>query len=243
MRIPHHRELAVLARLFQEMDEWADDVASVPRNVEAVDLNASLFIIGEAAGPKTLRVSGVPYFDPEGRLGRTGKNLEKLLHPLGYTLYPQTHVMLPNGTLKANSGRGRRTAYCTDICPKFPGYRISKSGEQAICRPSAKLIRCALNRAFIHRELAIVKPRVIFLLGSRAYRYFYREFLNPYPEQLSSVVVGIETMDYSTYNGASVIPLLHPSPGSPSFLQWSRSFLGSDSHRSFTERVRLLLRC
>lgn len=80
-------------------------------------------VIGEAVGPETLRRSGVNYFRLDSSLGRTGRYLDEMLQPVGFTIYPSSKVKLANGTIiESTRGKPRKTAYCTDLCPEFPGY-------------------------------------------------------------------------------------------------------------------------
>lgn len=229
---------ARLRQVYRDIERWAQDRSSVPRNMSAIDPTARLAIVGEAIGPKTLRLSGVPFFNPRGKLGQTGTNLERLLSPLGFTLYPSWDVRLPKAILKSAPAAGRRSVYCTDICPVFPGYAQPRKGRRPIRRPSSTLIRSALEERFLERELDIVKPRVILLLGIHAYRHFHLHFMRQEPPRLSSLLRGIRNCKFSPYRGAVVIPCFHPSPGNPTFTRWA----ASKSYIGFIKRVENYLR-
>src|SRR5262249_17236298 len=88
-----------LRLIYSEMRRWSRDPMSVVRVLGAVNPDAKLAIIGEAAGPRTLRVSGVNYFDPHGRLGATGRYLDQVLRSVGYTVYPPRTVKVPEGVV------------------------------------------------------------------------------------------------------------------------------------------------
>lgn len=226
--------IQLLQRVYSDAGRWARDPGAVPRSIAAVDPSAKLAIIGEAVGPKTLRLSGVPYFNLQGKLGCTGINLDKLLSLVGYTLYPFGDVSLSNGIVKSASGAGRKTAYCTDICPVFPGYGRSRTGRPTIRRPTAELIQSALTKGFLQREIEIVRPTVILLLGIEAYQHFHRYFINGQPPKLATVLHHIKDAEIPTYLGAAVVPCFHPSSGSPAFAQWSAT---PEARRSLADRV------
>jgi len=207
--------------------------------MKAIHLPARIVIVGEAVGPSTLRFSGVNYFDQYGRLGPTGIRLDRMLVPFGYTIYPPCDIKVPKGMIDCIRGGGRHTVYCTDLCPAFPGYENTKRGDTRIRRPSRELIRSALEQRFLFNELEVLKPRVIFLLGEHSYRSFYRHFLNTIAQQnLSALVYDMKNACLQTYRGAVVVPLLHPSPASPSFAKWFSSFPTSPSGKRFVNRVK-----
>lgn len=229
-----------LQRVYQEMAKWANDREAVPRKLAAVQSATGLAVVGEAIGPVTVRLSGVNYFDQRGKLGPTGTKLDQVLKPFGYTVYPPRDIKVPNGKVECARGGGRNTVYCTDLCPVFPGHESEKPGR--IRRPSPDLVRSALKHRFLFRELEIVRPKVILLLGEHAYKSFYRYFLNTsVRDNLSTLVYHMQEADFPTYGGALVVPLLHPSPASPSFARWFKSFPNSPSSGSFVNRVKSYL--
>jgi len=233
-----NRRLQALKEIYDEQRAWAHDKKAVSRNLAAVNANARLAVIGEAVGPRTLRLSGVSYFDYEGNIGRSGKFLDAILGSWGYTVYPPCDVRVPGGTVLCRPGQGRKTAYCSDLCPVFPGYQPTKSGKTRIRRPTPQLINSALDRSFLARELNIIKPRVILLLGKHAYASVYGHFLKDRPtESLSTVVREIDSITFRRYNGAIVVPMLHPSPASPAFLQWIKASQSSAPYKRFVQRV------
>jgi uracil-DNA glycosylase len=77
--------LAALAELYDEIWEWAHtkyDRHLVKRKVEAVDPDSRLFIVGEAYARNQDRLSGINWFDEQGTLGPSGKNLDVILRCL-----------------------------------------------------------------------------------------------------------------------------------------------------------------
>lgn len=205
-----------LSQLYQEMHEWASDEQMQPRLLEAVNPQAGLCVVGEALAPETQRRSGLSYFGPDGRIGNTGSYLDSMLGAVGYTVYPPRDVMLRSGNLVPGA-IDRICAYFTELCPLFPGYRRSK-GKRKINRPSKKQIASAMAGGFLEREIAIVQPRAILLLGQRAYSGFYNHVLGMPPEMsLTEYITAIDRVDLPEFGGAAVIPSYHPSGANPWF--------------------------
>lgn len=118
-----------LKEIYCEIQQWGKDQEAVSRNIAAVQSDAKLAVIGEAIGPASVRLSGVNYFNQRGRLGPTGTNLDRLLEPFGYTVYPPHDVRLTTGQIECARGEGRNTVYCTDLCPVFPGRTSATHGN------------------------------------------------------------------------------------------------------------------
>jgi uracil-DNA glycosylase len=221
------RRIAQLSAIYGEIETWVRDNDAVSRVIEAVNPLAEIVVVGEATGPSALRLSGVPYFGLDGTLGRTGKRLEAFLECFGFTLYPESKVTLKNqATIKA--AFHRRTVYCTDICPEYPGsiYSSRNPGRPKSARPSQTRVRDALSRGFLSRELNVVHPKAILLLGSMAYTMFCRHVLGK--EHVASLSYAIKDLPrhMSEHNGAAVVPFWHPSPASVAFERWKRTACG-----------------
>jgi len=214
-----------LRSIFEAIQRWSPDRDLAARRISAIDPFAQLVVVGEAVGPRTLRVSGVPYFDSQGSIGRTGKYLDEILKPLGYTVYPPRDIRVKLGKISCSQGLGRKTAYCTDLCPTFPGYRRAPDGRLMIRPPSRDLVRSAIEQGFLHAELEVVDPKAILLLGRNAYMYFYRYLLGVrrFPK-LAAIVEGKGEIEFPRYRDAVVFPCFHPSPASPRFLRWFAEF-------------------
>src|SRR5579863_9861418 len=126
------KRLRSLRRIYAGISEWSQDRDAAPRILKALNPLAELMVIGEAVGPETLRRSGINYFRADGSLGRTGQYLDEMLRPVGFTVYPSSKIELAKGIfIESSQGKSRKTAYCTDLCPEFPGYRVnSKAGKK-----------------------------------------------------------------------------------------------------------------
>jgi uracil-DNA glycosylase len=235
-----------LRKVHAQIAKWTRDRKAVPKIVAALNPCADLAIVGEAIGPKTVRLSGVNYFSPAGRLGKTGKYLDEMLRPLGFTLYPAFKVRLASGKSVQGVPSGQReTAYCTDLCPEFPGRVFTWKGKESkisIKRPSQKRIRDALKHKFLEKELDVVRPKVILLLGSRAYTTFYAHFLRKSNLAALSVAVKDLGSHVARYKAAAVIPFLHPSPASPAFQRWFGAFKNAPAKSEFARCVRRYLK-
>ncbi len=236
--------LRCLRRIYAEISEWSRDRGATLRILKALNPLADLMVIGEAVGPETLRRSGVNYFRLDGSLGRTGRYLDDMLRPLGFTVYPSSKIKLPNGVIiEPDQDRMRQTVYCTDLCPEFPGYceKIS-TVKKSIKRPTLQRVSDALKQGFLERELALVKPKAILLLGSSAYISFYKHFLGR--SELSTLREVVENLPthLATYKTSLVIPFLHPSPASPYFQKWFRQFREAPMESVFIRCLRAQLK-
>lgn len=104
-------------------------------------------------------------------------------------------------------------------------------------------IHSAIEQGFLKRELDIVRPKVVILLGVHAYESFYRHILKrPIRLSLSEIVTRIRTVQLEQFEGATIVPFFHPSPVSPASGRWFRSFPNSRMTRDFILRVKALLR-
>ena len=212
--------LAALAQLYDEIWDWAHtnyDRHLVKRNIGAVDPTSRLFIVGEAHAEDQVRLTGINWFDAWGTPGRSGENLDAILRCLRYTIYPPKPVRLSRGQVQPKDGEFT-TVYTTDIFPCYP-----RGGT-----PTRTMITDALKQRFLARELEILQPRVILLLGKESYTAFHTQFLGAAPR--ANITTRFRdlspTTELAEYNGAPVVPFLHPSPGNGHFSSWfSRSRL------------------
>lgn len=173
------------------------------RKIEQVNRTSEIFIIAEAMAPSQVRVSGINYFDINNNIGATGKSLEKFLNIFNYSVYPNKNCV-----------------YSTEIVHCFPGYELKK-GTKSIRRPTQTEIKNCINKGFIQREIDLVKPKIIFLMGSTSYVSFYNYFLKTKTNlNLTEKIRDItETKRYETYNNIPIIPIQHASTANPRFSQ------------------------
>lgn len=206
--------LHALAELYEEMAVWARtryDPGVAQRKIDAVDSKSKLFIVGEAYARNQVRITGVSWFNDQGKLGPSGKNLDKILRCVGYTLYPQRTIQLTRGSVPSRSHK-LTTVYTTDIVPCYP------PGGGA---PSPAMISEALHEQFLVREFELLKPKALLLLGQHSYSTFTSSLLGLTPKTISALFTHLSpTTQLPQYQGALIIPFLHPSPASPRFSLW-----------------------
>ena len=241
------QRMKALKKIYREIAAWQQDSECVPRICSAVNPFADLVVVGEAIGPDTVRCSGVNYFRLDGHLGDSGQNLEEILSRVGLTLYPGSDLRLPTGrVLEASLGGGRQTVYSTDLCPEYPGH-IGSKGQRAFrapikrARPSKRRIRDAIRHGFLDRELKIVLPKAILLLGREAYSAFYTYLLGATTITNLKIVIDNLSSSLSSYRGAVVIPFWHPSPASLVFQKWFKEFRSSPANNHVIECIRTAL--
>lgn len=208
-----------LDALYEEMRDWACaryDAEVVQRSVQALDPDSQLFILSEAYARTQVRLTGVNWFDERGKMGQSGKYLDQILRCVGYTVYPPSELELRQGKIRVREP-DLRTVYTADIFPAFP------PGGGA---PSPAMIADALYHRFLVRQLEIVRPKVLLLLGRHSYATFHTYLLGePTKTKISDAFLSLSPATALTeYEGARVVPFLHPSPQSGTFSRWfSRS--------------------
>lgn len=179
-----------------------EDNLKVRRDINCLNINSDIMLITEALAPSTGRISGVPYFHPNGELGNTGRSLERFLNKFGYTLYPYND----------------NTVYSTEVVNGFPGYKESKD-RKSIRRPTNDEIMMSVKSGILDREINLVSPKIIFLMGNTAYKSFYRYFLEKKTlNTLTSEIYNISTSKkFPFYHNVPIIPLQHSSGANPKF--------------------------
>jgi len=178
------------------------DPLKVHRDISKTNINSKVMVIAEAIAPEQVRLSGVNYFFKDGTIGNTGKSLEKFLNKFGYTVYPDK----PN------------CIYHTEIVHGFPGYEI-KNGKKYIRRPTKKEILLSMESEILQKEIEIVQPKLILLMGNTAYQSFYTYFLGIKPENNLTKEIGeiSNTKVFRKYMDIPIIPIQHSSGANPRF--------------------------
>jgi uracil-DNA glycosylase family 4 len=158
-----NERVSALAAAYTSIHEFAvqRDRGETPltaRPVERRALDSDLLLLAQGLAEGTQRVTGYPYRKRSG-LSDAGRRLDGVLRPLGYTIDHTDH--------------GRRYAYSTDLIPWYPGR--DERGRDL--KPTdSEVDECC---AFFEREVAIVVPKAVVLLG----RVAARAFLNRYAGQ------------------------------------------------------------
>lgn len=207
-----------LTDLYQQMWQWGKsryDPELVRHRVETVDLQSRLFIVGEAHAKAQVRLTGINWFNQEGMMGTSGSTLDLILRCVGYTIRPQTKIQVGETWIGPREPH-QRSAYTTEIFPSYP-----PSGGA----PSPQQVNDALQQRFLVREIGILRPKVILLLGDKSYQAFYKYILEKEtPGKISDVFEQLSPSSHlEKYDGATIIPFLHPSGASSTFTAWFKS--------------------
>lgn len=165
---------AALAELYGEIHQRYSpfDPELVERRIVRGMADSEVFLLGQALGRDTQRLSGLPYCLPPSdrpKLSRGGKELDRFLACFGYTIDPLE--------------RGRKYAYHTDLAHYFPGRRQHGSGDLP---PLSEEIQ--RSREWLERELAIVAPRAVVLLGREPAAVFLDRYAGVSVKRLDDVL-------------------------------------------------------
>ncbi|MEO7003468.1 MAG: uracil-DNA glycosylase family protein [Ktedonobacterales bacterium] len=148
-----------------------------------------LLLVGQAPGRLSVE-HGEPFSGPGGRV------LERWLDQAGFSLGALRREVYLSALTKCDPGRS----------PRGDGDRRPSAPELALCRP------------FLLRELELVRPQVILLVGGMAITAFLG------PQRLEEIVG-----TYTERNGVYLLPLPHPSGVS----RW----LNEPSHQALVDRA------
>lgn len=193
-----------LAEIFEDIyniNVCGKDELKVRRDISKTNLNANVMIIAEAMAPEQVRLSGINYFYKDGKIGSTGKQLEKFLNLFDHSVYPNH----PN------------CVYHTEIVHSFPGY-AERNGRKSIRRPNQIEVEESIRTGILQREIDIIKPKLILLMGNTAYTSFYRYILgSEVANNLTAEVERVSSGNFKTYKEIPVIPIQHSSGANPRF--------------------------
>ena len=143
------------------------------RNISAVSHKTKVFIISQALAEKQLRLSGVNFFQMDGKLGNTGKQLEFFLNLFGQSVFPPKEIILKDGNIIPKCDEKYLPVYNTEITQCFPGK--SKKGDR---KPEKDEINNCLSKNFLFDEIRIIKPKLLLLMGRLSIETFYKYVLN-----------------------------------------------------------------
>jgi uracil-DNA glycosylase len=147
------------------------DREKVMRRLDATDLKTDVFIISQSLAENQLRKTGVNFFADDGALGSTGINLEKFLNLIGRTVYPPKDVILESGAKIEGRKETNISVYNSEITQCFPGKMKDGKGDR---KPSAEEIHNCLTQEFLSREIQILKPKIVILMGRISRNIFFR---------------------------------------------------------------------
>lgn len=190
------------------------------RLVQAVNITSDVFIISQSLAANQLRCSGVNFFEVSGKLGNTGENLEKFLNEFGRTVYPCWEVRMSNGVVIPKCRRGYLSVYNTEITQCYPGKKETGRGDR---RPNDDEIDNCIKQGFLIKEIELIKPKLLLLMGKSSRDSFFQYILNaPYPDSLSNHIFEIVQVgripQFQLGNGSMyILPIQHASGANPRF--------------------------
>jgi len=190
------------------------------RLIQAVNPESDVFIISQALAANQLRKSGVNFFQTDGNLGSTGTSLEKFLNKFQRSAYPPQEVRLPSNVVIPKCNPKYVPIYNTEIAQCYPGGKKVGTGDRS---PESQELRRCINRGFLIREIEIIKPKLILLMGKASRDTFFDYVLKVrYPQSLTehiqSIVKNGELPQF-TLGGFDfrVLPIQHASGANPRF--------------------------
>lgn len=169
----------------------APDLVRVRRRLPEQLVGSEVMLVGEALGPGTQRLSGLPYVQPDGTLRPAGRTLNRFLATFGYTIRPD--------------GPGQY-AYSTDLVRCVP---LSPPSREQLRPPTRQ--EAANCLPWLEEEVRLADPRVVVLLGLHAVRAVFREYLGRRVQHLGDIAggpypTGIGSVEVATF------AVHHPSP-------------------------------
>lgn len=174
----------------------------VIRVINKVNIKSSTIIIAEAMASSQVRLSWINYFDVNWKIWNTWIMLEKFLHKLWLSVYPENE----------------NCVYNTEIVHCFP-WHIEKKWKKSIRRPSKDETQNCISQGFILEEIKLVNPNIIFLMGKTSYEAFYNNFL--WKKTKLNLTSKIEEIKKSKkidfYNWYPLFPIQHASWANPRF--------------------------
>ena len=233
--------LTQLQRLYREIYECHIcqnmDLLKELRNHEAIDKNMDVFIVSQALAEGQLRKSGVNFFTEEGCLGSTGRNLEKFLNQFNRTVFPPRSVPLASGAVVQKAASPLLSVYNTELTQCYPGKKV-QGGDRV---PNGAEIDNCLKQGFLKREVSLVKPKLLLLMGDKSRKAFYKIFNRSQPckeklgEHIERIVTTGRTPTFKIGNEqVYALPIQHASGANP-------RFYGMLKNRSLIRLIRNLL--
>lgn len=121
-----------------------------PRKVNERSLDSSIILMAQAPSESGVRKSGIHWVKRDGTLTNGGRNLEKYLSKIAYSVIPKEMFKSP---------------YTTNVLHCWTG----KQGKRDRPPNETELLYC---RPWWIKEFEIIRPRVLLLLGAKAVSSF-----------------------------------------------------------------------
>lgn len=190
------------------------------RLVQAVGPKSDVFIISQTLAANQLRKSGVNFFQADGNLGNTGASLERFLNNFQRTVYPQQEVTLSSNVIILKCSPRYTSVYNTEIAQCYPGKNNDGRGDRA---PDSQELQRCINRGFLIREIELIRPRLLLLMGKASRNTFFdyvlkTKYSQSLTEHIQSIVRNGE-LPWFTLGGFGfhVLPIQHASGANPRF--------------------------
>jgi len=190
------------------------------RLVHAVNPKSDVFIISQTLAANQLRKSGVNFFQVDGRLGNTGASLEPFLNKFHRTVYPHQKVTISGNVAIPSCSPKYKAVYNTEIAQCYPGKNKVGKGDR---KPSSDEIQNCIVKGFLIKEIMMIKPRLLLLMGKASRDSFFDYVVKVrYPpsltEHISDIAQAGKIPGFSVGNlTLHVLPIQHASGANPRF--------------------------
>ena len=173
------KRLSYLIKIYEKMSQCrvCKDMKQLTcsKNIEAINTHSDVVIISQALASSQAILSGVSFFNEYGKLGSTGKNLEKFLNMFNRTVYPPKTILLKNGYYIDKHKDHLSSVYSTEIVNCYPGKDRYKRNDRV---PDKKEIEACIGKSFLIQEINVIKPKLILLMGNLSYKTFFKYYIS-----------------------------------------------------------------
>ena len=190
------------------------------RLLQAVNPKSDVFIISQTLAANQLRKSGVNFFQVDGCLGNTGASLELFLNKFHQSVYPHQKVAISGNVTIPSCSLKFKTVYNTEIAQCYPGKNKKGKGDR---KPSSDEIHNCTDKGFLIKEIMMIKPRLLLLMGKASRDSFFDHVLKVrYPTSLTEHISDIaQTGKIPAFSVGNltlhVLPIQHASGANPRF--------------------------
>ncbi len=220
MIISTKKKVRNLVKLYEQIHSCArcpidEEISKVIRIIDEQVLTSKIFLVGQALGGSTQRLSGRPYIKVDGRPSNTGQRLNKFINLFGYTID------------SLDISDSFKYIYSSDIVQCYPGKDKSGHGDR---KPNDKEILKCINQGFLLKEIELISPKLLFLMGKASRDCFYKFILHePCPDSLSEHISEIAKKEqiphFNLFNrDIFILPIQHPSGANPNFRQMLHNY-------------------
>jgi len=190
------------------------------RLVQAVNPESDVFIISQTLAASQLRKSGVNFFQADGHLGNTGTSLERFLNNFERTVYPYQEVTISSNVMIPKCNPGYTSVYNTEIAQCYPDKNNDGRGDRA---PASQELQRCINRGFLIREIELIGPRLLLLMGKASRDTFFDyvlkiKYSQSLTEHIQSIVQNGKLPRFALGGfDLHVLPIQHASGANPRF--------------------------